>query len=498
MKKLIACLLAFSLLTVPAMLQPVQNLSAFAEETSEENPEYVYENFKYHQHEDYVSITGYVEKPVGELVIPAEINGLPVKFIEQGAFEYCENITSLTIPDTLTSFSKPYTFFCSGTQRVSSVRSNSDSNSIKLAAFFNCNGIKEIHVSATHPTFSSEDGVLFNKDKTELIRYPTAKTEESYAIPDGVTKIAAAAFSGCQNLTSIVFPDSITDVEQLAFSDTSWLKEKKEENPLVIVKHILITGNECTGDIVIPDSVTTIAENAFFSSISLNSVTSPENVTRIGKQAFYDCPKLAAVSVSERNSVYTSENGVLFNKENTSLVLYPAADTKTEYKIPSGITTVENNAFLKCKNLVSVTVPNSVTSIGYGAFLGCSALNSVIIENPDCEIYDSKITLSNESTIYGYENSTAQAYAEKYGYRFELLATVPETTEIQSFISGDSDGNGKIDILDVITINKAVLGKESLTENQLKAVDFNGNGKPDSEEALTILKYIVGLIEVLG
>ena len=113
--------------------------------------------------------------------------------------------------------------------------------------------------------------------------------------------------------------------------------------------------------------------------------------------------------------------------------------------------------------------------------------------------YDEKHSLYFNGTIYGYENSTAQAYAEKYGYKFALIGSAPETTEPQTeeFKPGDADGDGKIDIMDVITINKAMLGKEKLTDEQLKAIDFNHNGKPDAEDSLLLMKYIAGLIDSL-
>ena len=120
-------------------------------------------------------------------------------------------------------------------------------------------------------------------------------------------------------------------------------------------------------------------------------------------------------------------------------------------------------------------------------------------------VHDAKNTFSNtydshiefyafDGTIYGYEGSTAQAYAQKYERNFALIDSVPEP---ENFKQGDASGDGEVDILDVITVNKAILGKETLTETQLKAIDFNGNSKPDSEEALTLMKYIVGLVTSL-
>jgi len=174
--------------------------------------------------------------------------------------------------------------------------------------------------------------------------------------------------------------------------------------------------------------------------------------------------------------------------------------------IPDSVINIEQNAFLHCIGLISVIIPDSVTNIGQDAFGDCTSLTSITIENPDCIIYDSSTTICSgkpysssvglfNGIIYGYEGSTAQAYAEKYSLTFESIGSASET-ESQSgeMVLGDADSNQKIDILDVITLNKAVMGKETLSENSLKAIDFNHNGKPDSEEALTLLKYIVGLI----
>ncbi|MBR1529349.1 MAG: leucine-rich repeat protein [Oscillospiraceae bacterium] len=216
---------------------------------------------------------------------------------------------------------------------------------------------------------------------------------------------------------------------------------------------------------------------AFTSCPNLTSVTLPDSLTTIEQSAFKDCLTLTSVT------------------------------------LPDGLTTIGGLAFFS-SGLTSVTIPESVTSIEHNAFRVCSELTSVTIENPNCEIGDMAYTICNEmdennnpyfnGTIYGYEGSTAQAYAEKYDYKFEPLDSAPETSETESESTAeeikpdDSSGDGKVDILDVITINKAAMGKETLPPEQLKAIDFNQNGKPDSEESLTLLKYIVGLIDDLS
>ncbi len=160
------------------------------------------------------------------------------------------------------------------------------------------------------------------------------------------------------------------------------------------------------------------------------------------------------------------------------------------------ITSIREWAFSQL-SLTSVIIPDGVTSIAEFAFFDCSNLTSVTIKNSECDIYDENATISNgvswedgnyfNGIIYGYENSTAQAYAESCGYKFALIGSEPE-----DLLPGDVDG--KIDIRDVITINRAVLGKETLTDRQLKAADVNQNDKPDAADSLAVMKFIVGLI----
>ncbi|MBE6875737.1 MAG: hypothetical protein E7496_03285 [Ruminococcus sp.] len=157
-------------------------------------------------------------------------------------------------------------------------------------------------------------------------------------------------------------------------------------------------------------------------------------------------------------------------------------------QLPESLEVLGTATFASCNNLKRVLIPAGVKTIGSDAFAG-TGLTVIIIKSPDCEIIDGDtgytLGSAENTVIHGYVNSTAQAYAEKYGYQFEAL---------EESMPGDVDGNGTIDILDVITVNRALLGKEFLTETQVQAVDFNGNGKPDADETLTIMRYIVGLI----
>jgi len=131
-----------------------------------------------------------------------------------------------------------------------------------------------------------------------------------------------------------------------------------------------------------------------------------------------------------------------------------------------------------------------VTTIGEGAFYGCSRLASITILNPDCCIDNGYPNFSKNAVIYGYAGSTAQAYAEKHNLNFEVLSEVPEP----AVSLGDVDGSGAVDILDVIAVNKYILGTKMLDKAQQTAADVNKDGDVASSDSLLILKRALNII----
>ena len=336
-----------------------------------------------------------------------------VTSIGESTFEDCINLKSITIPDSVTSIGEWAFNRCAN---ITSVTIPNSVTSIGNNAFIGCESLTEIKVAAKNVNYASVNGVLFNKDKSKLVFYPGGKIDKNYSIPESVTDIGRCAFDHCISLTSVTIPNSVTSIGDGAFEGCTSLKS-----------------------IVISDSVTSIGGSAFGGCISLKSIIIPKGVTIIEYEAFGGCLNLRSIDVVEDNSIFASENGVLFNKNKTRLIYYPSGKTDESYEIPNGVVTIDGQAFFCCSNLVSIKLPHSVTEISEYAFFGCTKLKSIIIPSSVTTIWryafgycsgDWWLDKIANFKIYCYSGTAGEQYAKDNGFAYELLADKPTLAKV--------------------------------------------------------------------
>ena len=276
--------------------------------------------------------------------------------------------------------------------------------SIGNSVFYGCSRLKNIEVSTENKDYKSIDGNLYTKDGKTLIQYAIGKAESTFVIPDSVTSIGEEVFYNCSSLTIVTIPDSVTSIGNSVFYGCSRLKniEVSTENK----DYKSIDGNLYTKDgktliqyatgktestFVIPDSVTSIGEYAFTLCGSLTSVTIPDSVTSIGAGAFYNCKSLTSITIPD--SVTSIGEYAFQNCSSLTSITIPNSVTSigerafqncsslTSITIPDGVTSIGDWAFQSCSSLTSITIPDGVTSIGEYAFQSCSRLTSITIPN---------------------------------------------------------------------------------------------------------------------
>jgi BspA type Leucine rich repeat region (6 copies) len=307
-----------------------------------------------------------------------------VTSIEDQAFLECDKLASVTIPDSVTSIGNGAFEWCSS---LPSVTIGNGIISIGDHAFDGCWSLTAITVAANNPAYRSVNGVLLNKDLTTLVTFPGG-LGGNYTIPDGVTDIGRLAFFNCINLQNVTMPDSVTNIGDYAFDTCINLTSVIIPNGIIRIGDYAFANDDypfsisSLTNVTIGNSVTSIGDFAF-SGTSLMNALIPDSVTNIGDFAFSECFNLTAIRVAAQNPVYNSAGGVLFDKSQTTLILFPPG-LGGSYTIPDGITNIGNDAF-EDTALTSVTIPNSVTSIGDGAFEG-TALTNVIIPNSVTDI----------------------------------------------------------------------------------------------------------------
>lgn len=273
--------------------------------------------------------------------------------IGMNAFDNCSSLITINLSDSLTTIRTSAFANCTSLQTIEIPNSVT---SIGSSVFSGCIKLTEINVNDNNSTYASREGVLYNKSLTEIIRCPEGKSG-SYIIPEGVTSIGHDAFMSCEKLTEIAISDGVTSIGTAAFYSCDKLTK-----------------------ITLPSSLTSIGSYAFEYCNSLSTIDIPASVTSIGYWAFEGCSGLTNINVDVNNLTYFSDEGVLYNKEVTELIVCPGGKSGS-YTILDGTQSINDYAFRYCRRLSKVEMPDSITSIGRAAFDSCYVLSTVEISN---------------------------------------------------------------------------------------------------------------------
>ena len=397
------------------------------------------------------SVIGIGECTDEDLIIPGEYNGLPVTVIGVEAFNDCDTLKSVTIPDSIIEI-KPGAFSWCNYLEFVNISQDSLLEVIGSSVFINCK-ITSMYIPAKVISIGLDEYGMFRSpfaycklltsitvDERNTKYYsvgnciidPETKTlvcgiNNSVIPGDGsVTQIGVYAFYACNVMESIIIPDAITVIADSAFSACSSLVSA-----------------------VIPDSVTDIGQSAFFLCSSLESIVIPRSVTYIGGNLFGSCDMLTSVIVEEGNPVYHSNGNCIIETATKTLIsgcnnstiptdgsveiignfvfnycdvlenivipgvitrigscAYYRCNNLTSVVIEQGVARIEWNAFANCQSLVSVIIPDSVTSIDEYAFEGCSSLTNIYYTGTEEEWTKLGISdnpyLANATIIYNY------------------------------------------------------------------------------------------------
>ncbi len=306
--------------------------------------------------------------------------------IGEYAFSFCQSMTDPGLPESTRHISGHAYQGCLKLERVTIPAGVSE---IGPGVFGECLSLTEIEVAPGSEYYTDVDGVLFTRDKKELIEYPCARTG-SYQIPDGVTRIAEEAFTDCEHLREVTTPDTLTSIGACAFYNCWVLMNISLGRGVKSIEEMAFDRAGFAGlENNWIDGLLYADDWLIWARVDLKTAVIRDGTRGVAMCAFRDCENLVSVT------------------------------------LPDSLEFVCASAFEGCAALERLILPQNVAEVGVSAFYGCAGLKQAAVMNPDCAVDSTDgMTLGHPGTtqILGYPGSTAQAYAKKYGYVFKALS----------------------------------------------------------------------------
>ena len=509
----------------------VQNENDNLPDTTAPHSRAVIDDFEFNVYDDFAVLTAYNNRDAEEVTIPSEVKGVPVVMVENTPFGKCRNLKTITLPDTLRYFNWG-DLVCTTLETVNG--SSSGSNNIYAAANTTITDLDEIKVkeqeylvpsvssvvvSETNPYYTSADGIIYSKDMKTLVGCPPALDITELNVSEKAECIGDNAFYDCYNLEKAVVPSNIKNIGRQAFLGCINLKSAEIPESIKVLTCEMFGFCISLSEVAVKGDIETIERGVFYECSSLKDFSIPETVTAVGDSAFENC------------GCYENDNGIYYMGK-----WVVGSDEDVENAIvKDGTIGISYAAFAFRGNIKILDIPKSVkytgelmyifglntsslSEIHYRAHVikektlaGARCSSDVYIYDPECEIYDSEKTIlaqsrlknpeyheeyifdgeSSEETekyitadiiIHGYENSTAQAYAEKYDRKFELIE--------DTVLKGDANGDGEFGIADAVILSKWILSDAQTDIKSWKSADLNNDNQLDAID-LCIMKNMI-------
>lgn len=424
--------------------------------------------FTYYKYSDHIQIQS-CDKSATKADIPATIDGLPVTSLDTFSFMGCHKLKEVNIPESVTKIGGWAFEYCTS---LSSVNIPLSIESIGQGAFNNT------------PALEMQNGIQYVGNA--LLKCEDASLSH-VDVRNGTTIIASNAFKDCTNLKSVALPNGLASIASGAFWNCTELTEIKLPNTLKNIGSSAFSGCTKLNNVIVPNQVTKLKGSTFHECTNLSKISLPDTLTQIYRDDFDS----TGITMNQNGIKYADKWIVDCDTNVTSVTIRP--DTKG----------IGYGAFEQCQSLVEVNLPDNVSVVGEDVFYGCNILKKVTVNNPDCTIFDSPYTFPNKTDIYGYEASTAEHYAKKYGRSFFALAqksTSAQKPDPDSKPSsakntlGDVNEDGNINALDasLVLTHYALIatGRVSpLNDTQKMSADINGDSHADALDASGILSY---------
>ena len=358
--------------------------------------------------------------------------------ISCGAFSYCGQLKNISIPNSVKYVGGEAFYNCISLTNV--VLPYGITN-IGVSTFSGCESLASVTIPDSVTSIGEQaflnTALLKNQTTTEkyvgkwVIDWDS--DVKNVTIKNGTVGIADHAFERRTSLESITIPDSVEFIGVYAFLDCWELKQVNMPESMTAIGDCAFYGCDSIESVIVPKGVTQIGDWIFYGCASLTSVSIPDSVIDIQLNAFEKCVALNEINVDEMNKAYKSDSGVLLNKNETELILYPAGKKETTYNIPDSVVTINNGAFENVSVIESIIIPNSVVNIERFAIYNCKLLASVSIPLSVKNIGDyafgyyqgdhfetSKIS---NFKIECYSGTAGEQYAKDNGFAYELITT---------------------------------------------------------------------------